>query len=194
MAELTQERLHELLEYDLETGIFRWKVSRGRAKKGSVAGSIHKGTRNSKYLHIRIDRKGYKAHRLAWLYVHGYFPENLIDHIDGNPLNNKLENLREASPVCNVQNSKMKKNNTSGIPGVYFCKQRNKYKARMTIYGKEQYLGYSESLLEAGLMRFTVEQQCPKWSCSNVNSTYKAICRVWPEFADIYKGLECGVE
>src|SRR5260370_40019772 len=97
-TELTQERLHSLLDYDPDSGVFRWKCScdhgrRGRRSAGDVAGGWA-GGRNSAYWMIGIDYRRYLAHRLAWFYVHGEWPPHQIDHIDLDKTNNTLVNLR----------------------------------------------------------------------------------------------------
>ena len=89
---LTQKKVKQYLNYDPLTGEFTWIVHRRCLKAGSVAGCLYRG-----YTSIRISGKQYYAHRLAWLYVYGYFPEHQIDHIDRNPSNNRINNLRHAS-------------------------------------------------------------------------------------------------
>jgi citrate synthase len=112
---LTQEYLKSILDYDLDTGIFTWKVSKAnRTKVGDVAGWSYNG-----YREIEINNKAYKAHRLAWLYVYGEMPKNLVDHVDGNRSNNKISNLREATYQENSENYKTPKTNKSGVKNVY---------------------------------------------------------------------------
>ena len=95
---LTQEYLKSILDYDLDTGIFTWKINKAkRTKIGDIAGWSYNG-----YREIEINDKKYKAHRLAWLYVYGEMPNKLIDHIDGNRSNNKISNLREATLDGNI--------------------------------------------------------------------------------------------
>ena len=96
---LNQKRLKEVLTYDSETGIFVWRSKKSR-NKGKVAGHL----RSDGYVAITVDSKLYRAHRLAWLYVHSYFPEHDIDHMNGVRDDNRLVNLREASRACNLQN------------------------------------------------------------------------------------------
>lgn len=112
---LTQERLKELLHYDPETGIFTWKVSRGPARKGDVAGPR---VSPRGYSILRVDGPHYLQHRLAWLYVYGVFPILQIDHINGVRTDNRIQNLRLATNGENQSNAKLQKNNTSNYKGV----------------------------------------------------------------------------
>lgn len=110
---LTQDRLKELLTYDPVTGEFRWLKKRRGVRSGEIAGNCSDG-----YRRIRIDRLEYKAHRLAWLYVRGQWPGDDIDHINGDPGDNRLCNLREANHAQNMANQRRRKDNTSGRKGV----------------------------------------------------------------------------
>ena len=181
---ITQKLLKKLLKYDAETGVFRWKIGRRGCRKGSVA-----GCKNSYgYIHIMIDWKNYKAHRLAWLYVNGYFPEHDIDHINGIRDDNRLCNIREVTMQCNMQNCKKRITNSTGIRGVCWHKRARKYMAQITIHGKRKHLGYYRNLGNAALARFTVEQHCEHWHCDARNSTRKAIDRLFPGMLDNYRG------
>jgi hypothetical protein len=144
---LTQERLKELLHYDPDTGIFiNLTQRRGRAKKGAVA-----GTKNPKgYIIIMIDGKFYYAHRLAWFYFYGEFPEGFLDHKNQNPSNNRICNLRLATTQENAQNiSNPRINNKSGFRGVSWYKSTNKWLAHITINRKVKHLGYFDTPEEA---------------------------------------------
>jgi hypothetical protein len=94
---LTVERLRELLTYDPETGELRWRVTRRRAAKGSLAGTLN---RNG-YRNIEVEQRCYKAHRLAWLYVTGEWPKETIDHINCKRDDNRWANLRQATTAEN---------------------------------------------------------------------------------------------
>ena len=102
-TDLTAQQLREHLHYDPATGIFtRLKKTARPAIVGSVAGTVTTGG----YRRIGIDGKKYKEHRLAWFYFYGCWPKNHIDHIDGNPSNNSISNLRDVTSSVNAQNQK----------------------------------------------------------------------------------------
>jgi hypothetical protein len=130
--ELTSSRVRELLSYDPLTGVFVWK--RGRAK-GQEAGWRHgKGYRT-----IRVDRRSYLAHRLAWLFVTGEWPTQ-IDHINGDRADNRIENLREATPTQNMCNRK-EGWGVSGFKGVVRNKTGHKWVAQIRFQNTLHRLG-----------------------------------------------------
>lgn len=142
---ITQEYLKELFYYNGEDLI--WKVTKAkRIKVGTIAGNINKV---SGYRVIVVDGKYYKAHRLIWLYHYGSFPDNSIDHIDQNPSNNRIENLRDVTNQENHKNQSKYKNNTSGITGVYWDKDAGKWRAQGRINGKLMHLGFFTDKFEA---------------------------------------------
>lgn len=115
MSELTAEVLRSVLDYNPETGVFTWRVKAGVRMPGTIAGSPD----SLGYIKIAFRKKDYRAHRLAWLYVYGEWPADMVDHIDGNPANNAIANLRDVSTVVNQQNHrKAKRTNKSGLLGV----------------------------------------------------------------------------
>lgn len=145
---LSQEYLKSILDYDLDTGIFTWKVNKSqRTKIGDVAGWLYNG-----YREIEIDNKKYKAHRLAWLYVNGGMPKNLIDHIDGNRSNNKISNLREATYQENNENYKTPKTNKSGVKNVSWYKNLGKWVVSISIRKTKKTIGYFDNLEFAELV------------------------------------------
>ena len=136
---LTQSYLKEILTYNPETGIFTWNNVHQGVKKNLTAGSLAYG-----YIDIMINNKIYKAHRLAWLYVHGEMPKNVIDHINRIKDDNRIENLRDVSNLINNQNRiKSSLNNKCGYLGV--SKKGDKYRARIQANEKSHHLGCFET-------------------------------------------------
>lgn len=156
VSEITQSRLKELLNYDKDSGDFTWNIVWPGVKVGEIAGSI-KDTRGKKYLRISLDRKSYYAHRLAYLFVEGTFPKEEIDHIDGDGLNNCWVNLREVSSLENKRNSRLPKTNTSGVLGVSWSKNANKWRVSIKVDRKSIHLGYFNSLDSAAKARKDAE-------------------------------------
>ena len=148
----SQKKLQELFDY--RDGQLYWKEkTHSSIDLSKPAGCIDE----QGYRRIRIERKIYKAHRLIWKYHYGKDPKEFIDHIDGNRLNNNMENLREATNQQNGFNRGPQKNNKLGIKGVR--KQRNKYVARIEINGKEKRLGAFNTIEEARLAREEAEKK-----------------------------------
>ncbi len=138
MMGLTADRVRELLRYNPENGSFIWlKSSSNRAKNGTEAGSVtDKG-----YIIISIGRRRYPAHRLAWLYMTGEWPEYQIDHRNLTKADNRWNNLRSASNALNHANTPIQKNNTSGFKGVTWHKGAGKWMAQIRKDGRQIYLG-----------------------------------------------------
>ena len=134
---LTQEYLKSLLSYDPETGDFTRLVSSGKVKVGDIAG----GFDTYGYRQISINNKKYKAHRLAFLWMEGSFPDDMVDHINHKPSDNRWINLRPATRAENQHNRQTNSKNTSGYKGIYFHKATGKYVAQVTVDRKTKYLG-----------------------------------------------------
>jgi len=139
MSELTQERLKELLHYDPETGVFTWLVNRGSAK----AGMPTSGTNRPGYVRVRVDGELYYAHRLAFLYMTGSFPDKGLhtDHINRDRSDNRWENLRCVTRSINFHNS--------GAAGCSFHKAANKWQAAIMVNKERTYLGLFDTKEEA---------------------------------------------
>ncbi len=143
---LTKERANELLEY--RDGFLFWKSTRSRtAAAGSLVG--HLGSTG--YMQTKVDGKRQMNHRIIFLMHHGYMPA-FVDHIDGNKLNNLVENLRPATKAQNGHNVGVRSNNTSGIKGVYWKKQDKKWCVRAWCNGKRRYFGLYADLELADLV------------------------------------------
>lgn len=142
--ELTQEELKLRFDY-VDGDLIRKPFGNTPCNfVGTVAGRVH----SRGYRMISIDGKEYRAHRLIFLYHHGYLPD-MLDHIDRNRLNNRIENLRESNPLDNQRNKNKQKNNTSGINGVHWDKRRRKWIASVSIKQKVIYLGGFDDINDA---------------------------------------------
>ncbi len=132
---INQKKLKEILNYNLETGIFTWKVKQAynRPTIGKVAGT----KTVTGYIRFRYDKREYLAHRLAWLYVHGEYPK-VIDHLNGRRDDNRFENLRNTTTKGNAKNRKLGCNNTSGHAGISY---QTKQKSWLVTIGNE-YVGF----------------------------------------------------
>jgi len=133
------DTLRGLLDYEPETGIFRWRVQPSRnVKAGVVAGTLnHDG-----YIRIMVDGKKFLAHRLAYLHFHGVWPEQQIDHLNGDKSDNRIANLRDVSPSINAQNqTRPRRGNASGFLGVSWNKDNKRWEARIKINGRKQHIG-----------------------------------------------------
>jgi hypothetical protein len=134
-ARPTIEELREYLDYEPETGVLRWKQQRGRAIVGRIAGSL---TKNG-YMRVKVKGAKILAHCIGFALHYGRWPNPCCDHIDGNKLNNRADNLRECSLAENQHNRRISRNNTSGVKGVSKCPRRNLWKAGVKLWGKEHY-------------------------------------------------------
>jgi hypothetical protein len=126
------QEIRNLFRYEPETGNIYWiAFGKGRIKK-KAAGTVTK----SGYVGILINGDRYYAHRLAWALHHGAWPEDQIDHINGIKTDNRISNLRMATNSQNGKNYGFNKSNTSGVKGVSWCKQTQKWRACIKINGK----------------------------------------------------------
>ena len=183
MEKLEHSELLEALDYNPLTGIFTWRSDRPlshfkneNAKKaylgklaGKKAGHEYKPTNSDMtYVQIRLFTKLYLAHRLALFHMSGKWPSGIIDHINGNGLDNSMSNLRDVDDTINNRNCKKSKNNTSGVNGVWFHKLNRNWVAEghYTENGvhKKKALGSYENLVDAANAR-------KKWEESEGNFT-----------------------
>jgi len=137
---ITQEKLKKYLHYNPDSGVFTWvnkTSSKSRVKIGSIAGTLH----HDGYIMIALNKKQYGAHRLAWLYTYGTYPNQQIDHINQVRDDNRLENLREVSAKTNTHNRGTSGRNTSGCMGVVWDKRASRWQARINVDGKRIFLG-----------------------------------------------------
>jgi HNH endonuclease/AP2 domain len=156
---IDQKTLLSLVSYDPETGEFiwlpreqvTWQIKVWNTKHaGKKAGSVN----NRGYLCIKLGKRTYKAHRVAWLYVFGKFPESEIDHINRNKLDNRIVNLRVATRSQNVLNTSLKKTNKSGLRGISWYKRGNKWQVQISVGGRSAdkivlHIGYFHDIEQA---------------------------------------------
>ena len=144
----TAALLRTLFHYNQETGIFIRKVKTSPRSKVGVPMGTQSG---SGHLQIRFNGAKHLAHRLAWLYVHSKWPEQNIDHINGDPADNRIANLRDVSASINAQNqrSATKKNKRSMLLGAHFHAQSGKFLAHIRLNGVARHLGSFDTEQEA---------------------------------------------
>ena len=147
MENLAISHDYVLSAFDYQDGNLVRKT--GRVNEiGQIAGSVHKA---SGYIHVKINTKAHKAHRLVFLYHYGYLPE-CVDHIDGDKANNRIENLRAATKEENCQNQKVRSTNKSGCKGVKWNSKLNKWQVEVNKNYKSHYFGLYEDLELASLV------------------------------------------
>jgi hypothetical protein len=147
MENLAISHDYVLSAFDYQDGNLIRKI--GRVNEiGQVAGCLHKG---KGYIHVKIKAKCFKAHRLIFLYHHGYLPE-CVDHIDGDKTNNKIENLRAATKEENCRNQKIRSTNKSGYKGVKWVEHCKKWQVEVCKNYKQLRFGMYEDLELAGLV------------------------------------------
>lgn len=152
---LSQQYLKGVLHYDPSTGSFTWKIRTARRIRiGDVAGSITK----KGYVSIRIDGQPYQAHRLAFLYMTGSFPSDLVDHDNRNRLDNRWVNLVDATPVSNARNAKLSVTNTSGCTGVYWDTDKGAWCAVIMVNQRSIRLGKFDDMGSAVAARKAAER------------------------------------
>lgn len=132
------ERASKALRYDPYTGNLFWRIYRSyNAVPGNIAGRRYKGR------HVLVQLDGHKvpAHRVVWLIHYGKWPKQIIDHINGDATDNRIENLRLADYQMNAANSKVRSDNTTGLKGVYRTKYPGRWRAAICVMGKQIHIG-----------------------------------------------------
>jgi hypothetical protein len=146
LSELSFDESRRLFDYFPDTGEIRRKVSMGRSRMGSLAGSKN----SDGYLQIKVFYRTYKIHRLAWLMFYGKWPDGEIDHINGDRTDNRIVNLRDVPKSVNQQNQmKPQVTNTSGYLGVSWHKKDCKWRVSIRVSGKPKHLGFFATPEEA---------------------------------------------
>ena len=147
---LAYELAEELLSYSPTTGSLSWKISRSsRSKKDGEAGTV--SSSGYKIIGVSINKKQYllKAHRIAWFIYHKEMPPSIIDHINGDKLNNEISNIRSCTQQQNQMNRPKLQNNTSGYKGVSWASDRKKWRAHIRYNNKLIHIGQFDCPKEA---------------------------------------------
>lgn len=156
-AALNHDDLVTALRYNKKTGVFRWKVKMSAtATEGKVAGSVHS---KLKYITITMWGCRYQAHRLAWFYIYKEWPKGVIDHKDRNPSNNAINNLQDVTQSKNMHNAKIRTDNWTGVAGVSYMENRQCWRARINLQGKETHLGVFRTKEQAIRARLEAEER-----------------------------------
>lgn len=163
-ADITPDFLRQLLDYDPSTGVFHWRerplsMFRTTPKRTAehsraiwnkrYAGKVISSVTAYGYARIQIFQTYYFAHRIAWMLMKHQWPVNDIDHINGNRLDNRISNLRDATRAENLQNLKKSGIGASGYKGAHWNSERRKWKSSIKLHGVTHHLGYFSSKEEA---------------------------------------------
>jgi hypothetical protein len=154
--EISHSFITRVLRYEPETGDFYWRECRGpNAQVGYLAG---RKPGNHGYKSIRLINYSYLSHRLAWFYYYKKWPLYFIDHINRDRSDNRIDNLRDVSNSVNAHNSVTRKDNSTGVRGVYYNSINNNWRAIINIKGKTIDLGSYTSFVEAVHARKKAEE------------------------------------
>lgn len=148
-ANLTPASLRQSLQYDSVTGKFS-RIGCPDEKVGRVATKGH--------LQISVASRRYMAHRLAWFYIHGIWPDGQIDHKNQVKTDNRIDNLRIVSNKQNAENVTMFKHNKSGRRGVRFLARANRWVAEIKHHKRNQHLGLFDNIIDAVAARMQAER------------------------------------
>ena len=153
--------LHKVLAYDPESGVLTWRhrpremfdqqcqfLTWNKRFAGKPAGNI-----STRDVNIILLGRGYRSHRIAWALHYGVNPDGFIDHINGDPKDNRISNLRVVTRQGNQRNMKRRSNNTSGILGVSWDAPTRKWRVTIRAGGRSKYVGIYATLDEAAKAR-----------------------------------------
>lgn len=154
--EITGIILGMFLDYDPETGFFRYKL---RTNPNTVPGEIITTLNEDGYVMISVQGVRMRGHRIAWVWMTGKWPNRDIDHINGQRADNRYLNLREANRSQNLMNGGLRKSNRSGVVGVHFCAERQKWVAQIKVQKRTVGLGRFEQFQDAVHARKKAEER-----------------------------------
>jgi hypothetical protein len=150
--DLTAQQLREVLDYDHSTGQFHWRRRKNVHHTTNVRYAGKPAGHQCKrlgYVLLGINRRLYRAHRLAWLYVYGRWPEGELDHVNTDKMDNRIGNLRIATRSQSMGNVGTPKHNTSGLKGAYWDKRAGRWLAQIKHQKRQHHLGYFDTAQEA---------------------------------------------
>jgi len=133
--------------FDYKDGLLFWKSKRNGIKPNKQAGWLSENG----YWYIKVNKQIFRRHRIVFAMHHGFMPE-FIDHINGIKNDDKIENLREATKTQNQYNTKLRKNNTSGVKGITWHKRIEKWAIQITVNKKKHHIGYFDDIELAELV------------------------------------------
>ena len=139
------------LQYSPETGQLTWLNGKN---KGKLQGSLSKG-----YIRVSLKSREYYQHRLQWAIYYVCWPTGIVDHIDRNKQNNRIDNLRQVTEQQNRVNTGTRSTNTTGVIGVSYVSQSNKYRQDICVDYKLINLGFFNSIVEAAQARLAAEEK-----------------------------------
>jgi len=151
MSEMTHDLAHQIFDY--KDGQLFWKVDFRHIKAGTVA-----GTKDKRYASVKYKGKKHLTHRIVFLMHHGYFPE-MVDHINSNTFDNRIENLREANATQNAQNRPVISRSKTGVANVIWVPEHEKYRVRLSVNGSRKCFGYYDYLETAAVIAEQARQQ-----------------------------------
>ena len=150
---MTPQEVRTVFAYTPENGRLLWNIATCKTQTGDVAGGLANG-----YMQVKYKQRKYMVHRIIWCYVHGDWPKQMIDHIDGDRSNNRIENLRDVSNAKNQYNRhSLNKNNSTGHMGIMYRKRGDAYIVQITVLGAKKYIGYYKHLPDAIVARQNAE-------------------------------------
>jgi hypothetical protein len=150
---MTPQEVRTVFAYAPETGRLLWNIVTRKTQIGDVAGGLSNG-----YMQVKYKQRKYMVHRIIWCYVHGDWPNQMIDHIDGDRSNNKIANLRDVSNAKNQYNRhSLNKNNSTGHMGIMYRKRGDAYIVQIRVLGARKYIGYYKTLPDAIIARQNAE-------------------------------------
>lgn len=157
MASIIVQQLRQEVSYDPATGGFRWLKRLNGRRFDKPVGCLRK---NDGYLQFRVLGSPHLSHRLAWLYVHGTWPQGEIDHINGRRDDNRIANLRDVEKIVNRQNLRRpRKDNKLSVQGVYRHQRNGNFVARIGVDGVKRHLGCFDSEGDAAAAYVAAKRQ-----------------------------------